>query len=260
MIELHRALLEWLLAGTPPGLWNLICFHPDINPPHLAHTGPYTRQNITATTSLPAENQRCPERKSRGTPEWAVASATTLPRHETQFASSSSNAHLSPSGRPTGPHAVPEAHRPPPQGTTPARGPTDDPTSPAPHLHETLSRSGPPSSFHPNPDPSPEWAPLSPASLYTTNGGILKGPLLSSGAIRIRSAWTKRRETTRRHTNHAKSQSLITEHWPPLRPPALPIPSQMRALLPLLMGSLDTFGWRPYLEYIIRYDPPILED
>ena len=41
---LHRALLEWLLAGSPPALWTIGCLNQDIHPPHLAHTGPYARQ------------------------------------------------------------------------------------------------------------------------------------------------------------------------------------------------------------------------
>jgi hypothetical protein len=52
MLALHREFLEWLIAGTPPDLWQLGCLHKDIHPPSLAHTGPYPLLSITATTSL----------------------------------------------------------------------------------------------------------------------------------------------------------------------------------------------------------------
>ncbi len=32
MLTLHRALLEWLIAGTPPALWQIGCLHQDIHP------------------------------------------------------------------------------------------------------------------------------------------------------------------------------------------------------------------------------------
>ena len=33
MLSLHKALLAWLLTGTPPALWEIGCLHEDIIPP-----------------------------------------------------------------------------------------------------------------------------------------------------------------------------------------------------------------------------------
>ena len=50
---LHKALLTWLITGTPPPLWELGCLNEDISPPPLASTGPYIRQSIAATIADP---------------------------------------------------------------------------------------------------------------------------------------------------------------------------------------------------------------
>ena len=53
MRTLHRALIEWLILGTPPALWQICCIHRDILPSAHAHTCPYSLLSIAATTSLP---------------------------------------------------------------------------------------------------------------------------------------------------------------------------------------------------------------
>ena len=50
---LHKALLNWLIKGTPPPLWELGCLNEDISPPSLAYIGPYIRQSIAATIDTP---------------------------------------------------------------------------------------------------------------------------------------------------------------------------------------------------------------
>jgi len=62
MLALHRALLEWLIAGTPPALVKTWCLHQDIHPPTLAHTGPYPMLSISATTLLTKGQPWRPER------------------------------------------------------------------------------------------------------------------------------------------------------------------------------------------------------
>ena len=53
MLNLNMVLLEWLILGAPPAMWQIGCIHRDILPPVQAHTGPYSLLIIDATTSLP---------------------------------------------------------------------------------------------------------------------------------------------------------------------------------------------------------------
>jgi hypothetical protein len=111
---------------------------------------------------------------------------------------------------------------------------------------------------HVNPDPGSETAPRpSPIVDITPNRGPFDGPLLSRGAIRIRLAWAKRRDTTHRRMNNASNQSMLVNDWPTLRLPSLPVTEQIRAFTPLLPGNLHTFSWRPDPNYKIRHDPPV---
>jgi len=64
MITLHRALLEGLIMGTPPVLWQLGCLHHSVHPPSLAHTGSYPVLSIFATTSLTKGQPWRPERST----------------------------------------------------------------------------------------------------------------------------------------------------------------------------------------------------
>ena len=52
MLTLHRALLEWLIIGKLPALWQLGCLHQDIHHSSLPHTGPYPLLSMYVTTSL----------------------------------------------------------------------------------------------------------------------------------------------------------------------------------------------------------------
>ena len=56
MLALHRALLEWLILGTPPNLWSGDCLNPDILPPQGTYLGPYERGSIAAAVNLPKGN------------------------------------------------------------------------------------------------------------------------------------------------------------------------------------------------------------
>ena len=50
---LHKALLTWLITGTPPAIWKIGCLNEDIAPLPLAHTGPYHRRSVAATLDDP---------------------------------------------------------------------------------------------------------------------------------------------------------------------------------------------------------------
>jgi hypothetical protein len=86
--------------------------------------------------------------------------------------------------------------------------------------------------------------------------GLFDGYFLSSGAIRVRLAWPRRRQTNRRRTSAKNNQSMLVDHWPTLRPPSIPIPAKIGTLLPPLPGSLHTFSWSLDPNYKIRHDPP----
>jgi hypothetical protein len=63
MMALHRALLEWLIQGSPPDLWTRGCLNQGILPPQGACTGPYDCLNIAAANLLPKGTTRqapCP--------------------------------------------------------------------------------------------------------------------------------------------------------------------------------------------------------
>ena len=53
MIHLHKALLAWLITGTPLELWEIGCLYQDVVPPPTAHIGPYTQQRLAATIDCP---------------------------------------------------------------------------------------------------------------------------------------------------------------------------------------------------------------
>jgi hypothetical protein len=55
MLALHRALLEWLILGTTPLLWDKECLHNDITAPIGVHQGPYPTTSITAANLLPRD-------------------------------------------------------------------------------------------------------------------------------------------------------------------------------------------------------------
>ena len=53
MLHLHKALLAWLIRGTPPKLWEIGCLHQDVALPTTTHIGPYTQQSVAATIDGP---------------------------------------------------------------------------------------------------------------------------------------------------------------------------------------------------------------
>ena len=53
MLLLRKALLAWLITGTPPKLWEIGCLSEDIVPPPSAHIGLYPQQSVAATIDCP---------------------------------------------------------------------------------------------------------------------------------------------------------------------------------------------------------------
>jgi hypothetical protein len=106
MLSLHKALLAWLLTGTPPALWDIGYLHRDIIPPITAHVGPYAQLSVAATIESPKGEQ------------WR-------PNHPTQIQVAAPNSAALPT-QPTGNHTSQEISTPRPQGAPPA--PLHDPT------------------------------------------------------------------------------------------------------------------------------------
>ena len=162
----------------------------------------------------------------------------------------------SPTGHLSDPRTIPEAHGLSP--LRPASPPTSDSTLPEADPPMVASRSGHRSLTPTNHTPGPETATMPPPIVENpSTRGHIDDPLISRGAIRVRLAWAKRLENKLHRINAAKKQYLAVDHWPTLRPPSLPNPTQVRAYIPPLPGSLHSFGWRPDLNYNIRHDQPV---
>ncbi len=58
MLALHRALLEWLIQGSPPNFWRGGCLHRGIHPSPGTYTGPHGRVSIAAANLLPKGQTR----------------------------------------------------------------------------------------------------------------------------------------------------------------------------------------------------------
>jgi hypothetical protein len=68
MLALHIALLEWLIRGTPPSLWNMGCLNRGILPPRGTYTGPHECISIAAANLLPKGQTRVNPCSPLGTP------------------------------------------------------------------------------------------------------------------------------------------------------------------------------------------------
>ena len=84
-----------------------------------------------------------------------------------------------------------------------------------------------------NPKPDSETAPVpTPTTNNAAKWGPFDGLLLPRGAVRIRFALSKKRNTTRRSINKVNNQSMLLDHWPTLRSPSFPISTQIRTYTP----------------------------
>ncbi len=52
-LALHRALLHWLLTGTPPSIWDNGCLLHTARPPTIMSSRLHQSYNIAATAALP---------------------------------------------------------------------------------------------------------------------------------------------------------------------------------------------------------------
>jgi hypothetical protein len=180
ILALHRALLEWLLMGTTPALWQLGCLPPDIHPPASAHTGPYPLLIITVTTSLTKGPPWRPERSihvgSSSTIAWPSPAIAEPPSpHPTELSSSA------PTGRLSSPQPLIETQSLPPQIPGPAPSEADP--------LENAYMDGQMSPTPPSPTPGPETT-TTPILLVAAppKRGLFDGPLLSNGTVHVRLA------------------------------------------------------------------------
>ena len=116
------------------------------------------------------------------------------------------------------------------------------PTNTAPTMPDTTQSEG-----EPNP---PSSAPPAKPSRGTPLRPLARRDFL----YRITKA--KRARATRTLSNARHNQSLITAHFPDLRPASLPIHHRLPALTPLLPRSLPNLGWKRDPSYRIQFDPP----
>jgi hypothetical protein len=219
MLVIHRALLEWLITGAPPALWQLGCLHHDIQPPSQAHTGPYPPLSISAAAALPMDQPRRPRKSihiDHRTPEdqsleadytSPISSTVTPPMHI-------------PNGPPSDPRFSTES-----QDFLPRMAPQPIPIStPEAEPSETAAKEGHDTLSPPIPAsiPSPALKPTSTTNTSSFRGHNM-GPCMSTGAIRLRLAYARRLETRRLRKNKTSKQTMLRDHWPTLRSPSFPI-------------------------------------
>ena len=253
MLTFHRALLERLIVGTPPDLWRLGCLHRDINPPSLAHTGPYPTLSIHATTTLP-RGQPWRPKKHTSVNRTILTGTASVPASLLHTLQPGILSPLAPTGHSTDPRALPEVQNP--SRTTSTR------TSGSTHLASNPPRGiaqkgqGEPTQVSLTSDLANAMLPA-PLSDNPHQRRHNEGHLFSKGAIRVGLFMAKRLDTNRRRLNKAKKHATLVDHWPTLRPPSLPVFDQIRTRTLPLPGSLHSYGWRPDPKYKIKHDPPM---
>ncbi len=215
MLTLHKALLEWLILGTPPAMWQIACIHQDIHRPIQAHTCPYSLLSIAAAASLPKGQ---PWRPIRST---FVGPPPTL----TPTPSATGDGTLTPQQTVLSP--LPSVGRIPCLETVhrtldPHHGPfTRDPN---PALHEVelpaSTRAGHLSTEYRKPERDSETAAMpTPKLINAPKWGTFTGLLIPRGAVRTRLGRAKKLATARLRINKANNQSMLVNHSPTLRPP-----------------------------------------
>ena len=112
MLTLHKALLEWLIQGRPPNLWQGGCLHRGIHPPPGTYTGPHDCIGIAAANLLPRGKTRlnpCPTHNSPMAPPALDATSMGAPIHPTPC--TGNPRHTARRTDPTGPPPKPTGTR-----------------------------------------------------------------------------------------------------------------------------------------------------
>ena len=78
--------------------------------------------------------------------------------------------------------------------------------------------------------------------------------LLSKRDLGCRATMAKRAHSVRIRVNKRQQQSMLTDHWPELRPASLPIFHRSKAPLPPLPRSLPNLGWQRDPSHRLRLD------
>ena len=92
MLALHRALLEFLIQGTPPDLWQRGCLYHGIPPPPGTHTCPHGCISIATANLLPKGPTRlnpCPPLRAPPVSTTLDTTPKEAPLHSPPFATSS---------------------------------------------------------------------------------------------------------------------------------------------------------------------------
>ncbi len=189
MLTIHRALLEWLIAGTPPDLWQIGLLHQHIHPLVLAHPGPYSLLSINAATSLTKGQPWQPKRSTPVGPP-ASSDSPSPPDIEPHVFRITALSSVAPAGHLSDPQTISEIRGP--HSLRAALPQTSDPAPPESEPPVPIAWSGQISPTHPNPDSGSDMVTMiSPVAVNPTNRGLFDDPL-PRGAIRMRLAWAKR--------------------------------------------------------------------
>jgi len=94
MHSLHKALLAWLLTGTPPTLWEIGYLHRDIISPPTAHVGPYAQLSVAAAIESPKGEHWRPIHPTKIPVEAPNMAALTMQHTGTQTSQGNATPHL----------------------------------------------------------------------------------------------------------------------------------------------------------------------
>jgi hypothetical protein len=250
MLALHIALLEWLILGTSPLLWDGGCLYIDITAPTRVHQGPYPTTSIAAANLLP-----------KGIP-WRLfylssfEHPASVAHHITIPPTQPLHARAPLTSRSPVTHDL--AMTPNPELIIPTLGLIDQP--PKGHL------SYPAQSSIPNPPREDtnfvlrairiqlhlEEATVQTSAQRLPSRGSSHTPLITQGDIKNRLKLAKMRHTRRLKTCHTSRQTMLVDHWPTLRPASLPERNRSETRTPLLPRSLHSMGWRADPNHTIR--------
>ena len=199
-MALYKALLEWLIQGSPPDLLTRGCLHQGILSPKGTCIGPYDCLSIAAANLLPKRKARlfpCPRFGTSPIP--SILGADPM---ETSF------------------------HPPPFTGVPMNQGAKENP-------HPTYGGLDP-SARAARPPPSAQRAPTSRSSPLLL--------LLSRRDIHSRTTTAKRAPSVRIRANKRQHQSMLTDHWPELRPASHPVYHRTKAPPSPIPRSLCNLG------------------
>ena len=203
MLALHKALLHWLLTGSPPPLWRNGCLIDTVS--ELPYTDSWLHQthSIASATALQGSRPWLPTRLDTPAPPPRAPS----PEPSRQRKKAKRKKEATP---PRKPQPLPETH-------------------PAPTTHDGDK----------NHDQSHVTTP--PAILNHKTASLF--PAQTWSQLAQRGSLALSRQTKRFKSNRADNQATLTQYWPHLVPQSLPIRPACKPILPSQPNNLHSYGW-----------------